>query len=54
MCPAGLVQESGRTRTPITYDMLTELDAKGWSLSRRRDAAETKNLAEQEKARMSR
>jgi arylsulfatase len=46
--------ESGRAfGTPITYDMLTELDAKGWELyNLEEDFAETNNLAEKEKPRL--
>jgi arylsulfatase len=46
--------ESGRAfGTPITYDMLTDLDAKGWELyNLKEDFAETKNLADKEKARL--
>ena len=52
--PGTSFTESGRTfGTPITYDMLTELDAKGWELyNLKEDFAETNNLAEKEKARL--
>ena len=52
--PGTSFTESGRTfGTPITYDMLTELDAKGWELyNLNEDFAETNNLAEKEKARL--
>jgi len=52
--PGTSFKESGRTfGTPITYDMLTELDAKGWELyNLNEDFAETKNLADKEKARL--
>jgi arylsulfatase len=45
--------ESGRKfGTPITYDMLTELDAQGWELYHiAEDPAETKNLAVEERNR---
>ncbi len=52
--PGTSFKESGRTfGTPITADMLTELDAKGWELYHvAEDFSETRNLAEQEKARL--
>ena len=52
--PGTSFKESGRTfGTPMTYDMLTELDAKGWELyNLDEDFAETNNLAEKEKARL--
>ena len=52
--PGTSFTESGRTfGTPITYDMLTELDAKGWELyNLKEDFAETNNLADKEKARL--
>ncbi len=52
--PGTSFTESGRGfGTPITYDMLTELDAKGWELYNvELDFAETKNLAEKESARL--
>ncbi len=52
--PGTSFSESGRgLGVPITYDMLTELDAKGWELYNViEDPAETKNLAEQERARL--
>ena len=52
--PGTSFTESGRTfGTPITYDMLTELDAKGWELyNLNEDFAETNNLADKEKARL--
>jgi arylsulfatase len=47
-------KESGRAfGTPITSDMLTQLDAKGWELyNLTEDFAETNNLAGKEKARL--
>jgi arylsulfatase len=52
--PGTSFKESGRTfGTPITYDMLTQLDAKGWELYNvKADFAETNNLAEKEKDRL--
>jgi hypothetical protein len=52
--PGTSFTESGRKfGDPITYDMLTELDAKGWELyNLNEDFAETNNLAEKEKARL--
>ncbi len=52
--PGTSFTESGRRfGTPITADMLTELDAEGWELYHvSEDFAETKNLAETEKARL--
>lgn len=52
--PGASFSESGRTfGTPITYDMLTQLDAKGWELyNLTQDFAETNNVADQEKARL--
>ncbi|HEY1142309.1 MAG TPA: sulfatase-like hydrolase/transferase, partial [Lysobacter sp.] len=46
--------ESGRTfGAPIDYDMLIQLDAKGWELyNLNEDFAETRNLAEQERDRL--
>ncbi len=46
--------ESGRgLGVPITYDMLTDLDAKGWELYNvAEDPAETNNLAEKERSRL--
>ena len=50
--PGTSFTESGRTfGTPITFDMLTELDSKGWELyNLNEDFAETNNLAATEKA----
>jgi arylsulfatase len=52
--PGASFKESGRAfGTPITYDMLTQLDAKGWALYNvKEDFAETTNLAERERARV--
>jgi arylsulfatase A-like enzyme len=52
--PGTSFRESGKEfGTPITYDMLTELDAKGWELyNLNEDFAETNNLAEKERARL--
>jgi arylsulfatase len=52
--PGTSFRESGRTfGAPITHDMLTELDAKGWELYRvSDDFAETKNLAAVERAKL--
>ncbi len=52
--PGTSFKESGRRfGDPITADMLTELDAKGWELYHvDEDFAETKNLAEKEKGRL--
>ncbi len=46
--------ESGRTfGTPITFDMLTDLDAHGWELyNLNEDFAETNDLAETERSRL--
>jgi arylsulfatase A-like enzyme len=52
--PGTSFQESGRGfGTPMTSDLLTELDAKGWELyNLNEDFAETNNLADKEKARL--
>jgi arylsulfatase A-like enzyme len=52
--PGTSFSESGRAfGTPITYDVLTQLDAKGWELyNLSEDFAETTNLADKEKARL--
>ena len=52
--PGTSFAESGRKfGTPISYDMLTELDAKGWELYHiAEDPAETKNLAVEERNRL--
>jgi len=52
--PGTSFKESGRgLGVPITYDMLTELDAKGWELyDVNADPAETKNLADSERFRL--
>lgn len=52
--PGTSFTESGRKfGDPITYDMLTELDAHGWELyNLQEDWAETNNLAEQERDRL--
>jgi arylsulfatase A-like enzyme len=52
--PGTSFAESGRQfGTPITYDMLTELDAQHWELyNLNEDPAETKNLADKEKSRL--
>jgi arylsulfatase A-like enzyme len=52
--PGPSYAESGRgLGVPITYDMLTELDAKGWELyNLNEDFAETNDLASEEKARL--
>ena len=48
--PGPSFADSGRTfGTPITFDMLTELDARGWELyNLKEDFAETNNLADKE------
>jgi arylsulfatase A-like enzyme len=52
--PGTSFSESGRVfGTPITYDVLTQLDTKGWELyNLSEDFAETNNLADKEKARL--
>ncbi len=52
--PGTSFKESGRAfGTPMTADMLTALDARGWELYYvAEDFAETKNLADQERARL--
>ncbi len=52
--PGASFVESGRAfGAPLTADMLTELDAKGWELYHvAEDFAETRNLADKEKARL--
>lgn len=52
--PGTSFTESGRKfGEPITYEMLTELDAHGWELyNLAEDAAETNNLAETERERL--
>jgi arylsulfatase len=56
VCPwpgASFVESGRKFGDPISYDMLTELDEKGWELyDVGNDPAETKNLADQEKARL--
>jgi arylsulfatase len=52
--PGSSFIESGRTfGAPINFDMLTELDAKGWELyNLNEDFAETNNLADKERDRL--
>jgi arylsulfatase A-like enzyme len=52
--PGTSFTESGRAfGTPITYDVLTQLDAKGWELyNLNEDFAETNNLVDKEKPRL--
>jgi arylsulfatase len=52
--PGPSYTESGRgLGVPITYDMLTELDARGWELyNLTDDPAETTNVADKEKGRL--
>ena len=52
--PGTSFTESGRKfGTPISYDMLTELDAKGWEIYHiAEDPAETKDLAVEERSRL--
>ena len=56
VCPwpgTSFVESGMAFGTPITYDRLTELDAKGWELyNLTEDFAETNNLADNEKARL--
>src|SRR5579871_1682866 len=52
--PGASFKESGKTfGAPITHEMLRELDAKGWELYHvAEDAAETRNLAVEERGRL--
>jgi len=56
VCPwpgASFIESGMAFGTPITYDMLTQLDAKGWELyNLTEDFAETNNVADKEKARL--
>jgi arylsulfatase len=56
VCPwpgASFVESGRKFGAPITYDMLTKLDATGWELyNLNQDFAETKNLANTERQRL--